>query len=155
METSGWTIREAVEPDREAWAELYRAYAAGAGEELTQEHLDRVWSWIRDPLAQTRGLVLELAGHSGPVGLAHVRLFERPLAGSIGCYLDDLFVSPALRGRGGARAALDHLRAEAATNGWTTVRWTTGEANPATHLYDSLARRAPVISYDMEPAPRG
>ena len=85
------------------------------------------------------------------VGLAHYRLFERPLAGSIGCWLDDLFVNPSQRGRGGARAVLQHLGAMAADRGWSTVRWTTGQANSAQKLYDRLADRSPVITYNMVP----
>lgn len=129
---------------------LYTAYAASAGDELSDAHLATVWSWILDDSAGTSCLLLWRDDR--PVGLAHWRRFERPLAGSVGCYLDDLFVDERLRGRGGARELLRHLAALAADHGWTTVRWTTGEGNPAQHLYDSVAERVPVITYDMAPA---
>lgn len=87
-----------------------------------------------------------------PVGLAHFRPFERPLHGSVDCYLDDLFVEERWRGRGNARALLEHLSRLADLNGWTTVRWTTREDNPAQQLYDILASRAPVITCTMHPA---
>lgn len=146
-----WLVESARQSDSRAWSRLFKAYAASAGDDLSAEHRSRVWSWIMDPAAQTRCLLLRLAGRPEPVGLAHYRLFERPLAGSIGCYLDDLFTDEAVRGRGGARALLDHLAGLAAANGWTTVRWTTGETNPAQRLYDSLATRSPVITYNMAP----
>lgn len=154
--TSGDPTSFSVRPvtgaaDRSDWQWLYRAYGAAAGDDLSEEHLNRVWSWIVDEAAQTRCLLLcENAGQR-VVGMAHYRLFERPLAGSIGCWLDDLFVEEGQRGRGAARAMLEHLRALASDRGWSTVRWTTSQTNAAQALYDSLAQRNPVITYDMAP----
>ena len=104
MSTATWIITPATPADRRAWQRLYLAYGEVAGQALSGEHLARVWSWILDPQAQTRCLLLREHQRQEVVGLAHYRLFERPLAGSIGCWLDDLFVDPAQRGRGGARA---------------------------------------------------
>lgn len=150
-DTATWTITPAADADRAGWQRLYLAYCEMAGEVLSSEHLSRVWSWILDPQAQTRCLLLREHERQEVVSLAHYRLFERPLAGSIGCWLDDLFVDPAQRGRGGARAVLQHLRTMAAGEGWSTVRWTTGQANSAQKLYDRLADRSPVITYNMVP----
>lgn len=144
-----WVVSESTDQDREVWGRLYTAYAAGAGDRLDDAHLARVWSWIVRPGGQTRCLLLRPDDEPDPVGLAHYRLFERPLAGSIGCYLDDLFVAPQVRGRGGARALLGSLSTLAGAQGWSTVRWTTGDGNPARQLYDALAVRLPVITYDM------
>ena len=148
---TAWSVRPVTgAADRGDWQRLYRAYGSVAGGDLSEEHLDRVWSWIIDEAAQTRCLLLcDDAQHV--VGMAHYRLFERPLAGSIGCWLDDLFVEESQRGRGGARAMLEHLRALASDRGWTTVRWTTSQTNAAQALYDRLAQRNPVITYDMAP----
>ncbi len=151
--TSGqqWVVSTAVAADHAEWARLYRAYGAVAGRDLSEQHLARVWSWVQDPAGQTRCLLLRPGPGRTAVGLAHHRRFERPLAGDHGCYLDDLFVDPAHRGRGGARALLEHLRALAAREGWSTVRWTTKPTNPAQRLYDQLAERAAVVTYDMAP----
>lgn len=150
---TAWSIRPVTDAaaDRADWQRLYRAYGAVAGEDLSDEHLDRVWSWVTHEGAQTRCLLLCDDAQQQVVGLAHYRLFERPLAGSTGCWLDDLFVEESQRGRGAARALLEHLRALAADQGWTTVRWTTGRTNAAQALYDRLAQRSPVITYDMAP----
>jgi GNAT superfamily N-acetyltransferase len=147
-----WAVRRAGPGDRVAWGSLFQAYGASAGDDVGESHLDRVWSWVMDPEAKTECLLLHLEDEAQPVGLAHYRPFERPLHGSVGCYLDDLFVDELARGRGGARALLEHLSALAATNGWTTVRWTTGEGNAAQTLYDTLATRSPVITFNMDPS---
>lgn len=148
-----WTIAAATESDRAVWQRLFEEYAATAGEVLGDDHLTRVWAWITAADAQTRCLLLRAPGQDEPVGLAHYRVFERPLAGSRGCFLDDLFVGAEQRGRGGARALLEHLAVLAGEHGWSTVRWTTGETNPAQRLYDSLADRSPVITYDRRTGP--
>ena len=150
--TSGpWWVTPAVAGDRDSWQLLYAAYGSVAGVDLDAGHLGRVWSWVLDPRAQTRCLLLREPDGGAVVGLAHYRVFERPLAGSLGCWLDDLYVDPRQRGRGGAQALLEHLGAVAEAEGWSTVRWTTGEANPAQRLYDRLARRNPVLTYDLAP----
>ncbi len=133
------------------WSTLYRAYGEEAGYVVSDEHLSRVWSWIMSSDGQTKCLLLHVSTVSEAVGLAHYRLFERPITGSIGCYLDDLFVDTVHRGHGGARALLDHLAELAGASGWTTVRWTTKPSNPAQSLYDSVAARNPVITFDMDP----
>lgn len=142
-------IASATPGERGRWRELYSAYGRSAGRHLDDEHLDRVWAWIHDVRAQTRCLLLRPALGTVAVGLAHYRLFERPLVGAVSCWLDDLFVDEPARGGGGARAMLVHLAALAHQHGWSTVRWTTGVANPAQALYDRLAERSPVITYDM------
>jgi GNAT superfamily N-acetyltransferase len=149
-----WAVRRARHRDRVAWASLYKAYGTSAGNDLSESHLDTVWSWLSGSEAQTECLLLYLGGEAQPVGLAHYRSFERPLHGSIGCYLDDLFVDERVRGRGGARAVLEHLSKLAAMSGWTTVRWTTSEGNTAQKLYDTLATRSPVITFNLDPSSR-
>ena len=52
---------------------------------------------------------------AGPVGLAHFRPFARPLAASIGGFLDDLFVAPEARGSGAAQALIEAVAATAAS----------------------------------------
>jgi GNAT superfamily N-acetyltransferase len=62
--------------------------------------------------------------------------------------LDDLFVLPAWRGRGVARALIDALCAEGRTRGWSHLRWIVPEADAgAIALYERIAARAPWRSY--------
>ncbi|SDD15117.1 GNAT family N-acetyltransferase [Nocardioides lianchengensis] len=149
--TEPWSVRAARPEDRDEWTTLYRAYGAVAGQDLSVAHLDRVWSWIASPAAQTECVLLRRGRAAAPAGLAHYRSFERPLDGSHGCYLDDLFVAPTARGRGGARALLQHLASTAQARGWSTVRWTTGPDSPARSLFDRLAEESDVLTYNLRP----
>lgn len=147
-----WIVNPAGPEDRARWRELFSAYGVAADQPLTAAHLDLVWGWISDPAAQTRCLLLrDDSGHA--IGLAHYRPFERPLAGSVGCYVDDLYVEPGSTGKGGATALLAQLSAMARAEGWTMVRWTTRHTNQrALALYDRLAERSPVVTFILNPS---
>ncbi len=45
------------------------------------------------------------------------------------CYLEDLFVDPALRGKGIGEALIDDLIAQAKEHGWSRLYWHTRENN--------------------------
>ena len=64
------------------------------------------------------------------------------------CYLEDLFVAPAARGRGVARKLVGAVYAAADAVGASNVYWHTQEFNAdARALYDTLARRTSFIVY--------
>jgi ribosomal protein S18 acetylase RimI-like enzyme len=148
--TDTWTVRPAAPADRTRWGELYSGYADFYREQQSEEQRDLVWSWILDPAHEVNALVAERAG--AIAGIAHYRPFARPLAGGTGCYLDDLFVDPAVRGSGAADALLTELRRISAENGWGVVRWITADDNHrARSKYDRYATRTMWITYDMQP----
>lgn len=139
------------EQHRAAWEALYEGYAGFYRVEQTADMRARVWSWLQDPQAEVEGfLAVDQSGN--PIGLAHFREFSRPLSASKGGFLDDLFVTPAERGSGAARALLRALAEEAHTRGWSVVRWITADNNyRARGLYDKLASRTAWLTYDMPP----
>ena len=62
--------------------------------------------------------------------------------------LDDLFVHPASRGQGIARALIAAAAAMGRARGWSHLRWIVPEANAgAIALYDRIAARADWRSY--------
>lgn len=144
-------VRPPRTTDFDAWERLYTQYAAFYGSDQTATARDIVWGWIHDSDHEVKALLL-VDDADQPVGLAHYRPFARPLAASTGCYLDDLYVDPAHRGGGGARALLTELRRLARANDWSVVRWITADDNyRARTLYDRVASRTGWITYDMIP----
>lgn len=144
------TVRPAGAADRDAWAALFTEYRAGAGLSPAPDVTARVWAWVRDPAHPVRALLAEV--DEVAVGFAHVRRFPRPILGTDGLYLDDLFTSPQVRGRGVARSLLGHVAAQAAADGLGVVRWTTRPGNAAARrLYDTLATVADSVTYDLVP----
>ncbi len=144
------TVREPVPEDFDGWTALYRGYAESYAVHQDDGMRATVWSWIHDPSASTRCLLAETT--DGLVGLAHTRPFARPLAASVGEYLDDLFVHPAARGQGVASALLTEIERRAGVEGRTVVRWITKEDNAAARrLYDEVAHVTTWVTYDLTP----
>jgi GNAT superfamily N-acetyltransferase len=60
-------------------------------------------------------------------------------SGRSGIYLEDLFVRPALRGKGIGKALLVHLARECLANGWSRLQWSVLDWNtPSIEFYQSL-----------------
>jgi GNAT superfamily N-acetyltransferase len=137
--------------DHERWRHLYSQFAEHYTVPVRVEHQDLVWSWIMDPDHPLQCL-LAVDADGVAQGLAHYRAFTRPLAGSVGCFLDDLLVDTEARGSGVADALLHGLRQIAFDNGWTVVRWITADDNHrARGVYDEFAVRTMWVTYDMTP----
>ncbi len=141
-------IRPIGPKDRSAWDALYAAYAEFYGVPQTPEMRATVWDWLTDPEHEVSGFVAEDEGKL--TGIAHVRPFARPLAAASGLFLDDLFVAPAARGSGAAPLLLEAVKAEAARQGHSVVRWITAQDNArARGLYDKHATATEWVTYDM------
>jgi GNAT superfamily N-acetyltransferase len=150
-DASNVTVRSLRESDRVRWLQLYLAYVHFYEQSVTTQHLDRLWSQL---LSRDDTLVCFVAVDDRDIvlGLAHVRPFTRPLDGSEGLYLDDLFVDASARGAGIGRAILEHLRKLAVEAGYSVVRWTTADSNVAARaLYDRVAVATHWVTYDMAP----
>jgi GNAT superfamily N-acetyltransferase len=81
------------------------------------------------------------------VGIAHY-LFHPAFWSGEACYLQDLFVDEAVRGRGAARALIEGVAAAARDRGATRLYWHTQEDNArARVLYDKVARFSGFIRY--------
>ena len=142
-------IRKPTEADRAAWEILYAGYAAFYRVAQTPEMRATVWGWIHDPTQQTEALVAEMDGTL--IGLAHFRPYSRPLSASTGGFLDDLFVDPAARGSGAAKALIDAVGDVGRARGWTVIRRITAEDNyRARGLYDRVAERTKWVTYDVK-----
>lgn len=148
-------VRPLRPADREAWLALYRGYAAFYGRDDVAGRLDATWERVAAGRDGIEALVA-VDADDRPVGLAHVREFARPLDGTTGLYLDDLFVAEDARGTGAGRALLEHLRADAARRGLSVVRWITAEDNAtARRTYDRVAAATSWVTYDLAPRADG
>jgi GNAT superfamily N-acetyltransferase len=60
-------------------------------------------------------------------------------SGRSGIYLEDLFVRPAMRGKGIGKALLSHLAKDCVTNNWSRLQWSVLDWNtPSIEFYKSL-----------------
>lgn len=140
-----------TEGHRAAWERLFTAYADFYRKQQTPEMRESVWRWLFDEDSEVE-CFLALNGSGEAVGFAHFRGFARPLDASRGCFLDDLFVDPAVRGAGAAEALMEALGEEARRRDWSVVRWITAEDNyRARGMYDRVSTRTEWVTYEFEP----
>jgi GNAT superfamily N-acetyltransferase len=85
-------------------------------------------------------LFCDLAEWNGEVaGFAVWFVNFSTFSGRSGIYLEDLFVRPALRGKGIGKALLSHLAKECVANNWSRLQWAVLDWNaPSIAFYKSL-----------------
>ena len=150
MSSASMFVVPVAAPLRQGWGRLYTDYAAFYGVEQTEAMRDQVWAWLMDPLHECEGIVA-LDAEGEPIGLAHFRPFARPLAASVGGFLDDLFVAPEARGTGAAAALIEAVADIGRARGWSVIRWITAEDNArARKVYDRLATQTRWVTYDLK-----
>lgn len=136
--------------DREAWAQLYVAYADFYQMTPSDETMATVWSWMLDEGCPFYGLVVRNTA-GGLVGLAHYKAIPSPLRGKMVGFLDDLFIAPAYRGGGAIDALMSALKREGEARGWPFIRWITKDNNyRARALYDRYATRTDWVTYQLD-----
>ncbi len=96
--------------------------------------------------SEFHGLIAEVDGK--PCGLAHYLFHRHGWRIENVCYLQDLYVDHALRGRGVGRALIEAVYAAADTAGAPSVYWLTQQFNAAARqLYDRIGTVTPFIKY--------
>lgn len=141
-------IRDAEAEDEKQWRRLWAGYLdfyeASVPEEVTSE----TWARILTPGS---GIIARLADVDGRIGGFAVSVLH-PGTWSIkpSCYLEDLFVDPALRGRGLGRALIDDLIVLGRHRGWSNLYWHTRAGNEtARKLYDLFTLADDFVRYRL------
>lgn len=141
-------ICDATPGDQAAWAALWQDYLTFYDVKLDPTVTDRTWARIMDP---AHALNCRLACEGDTVlGFAiHLHHASTWVMGD-DCYLEDLFVSAAARGKGVGRALINDLMQLARAKGWHRLYWHTDEGNEnARHLYDSFTEYDGHVRYRL------
>ena len=140
------TVRPVQPGDRAAWEPLWQGYLTFYEVTLASDVSDATWRRFLDPLEGLGALVAVRDGRL--IGLAHYLLHRSTWAPVCYCYLEDLFVDPAVRGGGTGRALIAAVEQAAREAGASRLYWTTHESNQtAQNLYDQLAERPGFVQY--------
>ncbi|WDZ76805.1 GNAT family N-acetyltransferase [Ensifer adhaerens] len=142
------TIRAAADGDEADWRRLWAGYVAFSGTDLAEDIIDLTWSHLIDPSAPLFAWLAILDGKTVGFAICQEQLatfFRQPV-----CYIEDLYVDPTARGRGVARAMIDHLIAHCQDMGWDRLYWYT-EADNATarRLYDRYSGTDEHVRYKV------
>lgn len=142
-------IRQIKPSDRSQWDSLWQGYLTFYEQELTPEQTELTWQRLIDADFDMHGLVLELDGEL--VGLAHFSFTHSSWTVNRDLYLEDLFVSPSVRGQGLGKALILALDDVARKEGSRKVWWETHRDNQtARRLYDSIAELSEFVKYTRE-----
>ncbi|HZY18044.1 MAG TPA: GNAT family N-acetyltransferase [Ramlibacter sp.] len=139
-------IRPVLPADQPVWRRLWRGYCAFYETALPEEVTRRTWARILDPDSAVMCLLAEVDGVV--VGFAHCVLHENTWETQPVCYLEDLYVDPAARGRGVGGALVEWLRNAMRAEGWARLYWMTHRDNQAARaLYDRFAQADAFVRY--------
>ena len=131
--------------ERARWSELWSAYQRFYGVELPDQVTDRTWHRIH------AGHIHALGARDASarlVGIAHFLYHEDTWSTAPACYLQDLYVDAALRGRGCGRRLIQAVDAAARAGGANGRYWLPHESNAvARRLYDSVAQNQGFLHY--------
>ena len=139
-------IRPVGEDEREAWNPLWAGYLGFYKTALAGDVSDLAWTRFHDPDEP----MFALGGYvdGALLGFAHYLFHRSTWAHQRYCYLEDLFVAEAARGRGLGRALIEAVYQKAEAANASRVYWLTQESNKtARALYDKLAERSGFIQY--------
>ncbi|HVE67094.1 MAG TPA: GNAT family N-acetyltransferase [Solirubrobacteraceae bacterium] len=142
-------VRDVAAADEAAWRALWDGYLEFYGRALDPSVTAATWSRLLEP-GPMSGLVA--VDGDRVVGLANYLLHPSTWSRADSCYLEDLFVAPATRGRGAGRALIEALAARARERGWRHVYWHTEGGNRAARaLYDGFASADGFVRYMLAP----
>ncbi len=141
-------VRPLAARDKVRWLALFRGYIAFYKATIPDDVIETTWRRLIEGGAGFHIALVAVDDADSPVGLAHVLFHRSTWSPSWYCYLEDLFVDPALRGKGAGRALIEAVYREADERQCTRTYWATQEFNyPARTLYDTLATKSPFVQY--------
>lgn len=127
-------IGKITRPNYDAWLPLWTANNMGSCDAAVTA---QTWDRLCDPGSPVGGFGAWDGGTMA--GLLHYVL--HPVTGHLrpACYMQDVFVDPAFRGRGVARALVEALAAEGGRAGWARIYWLAERENAAAQaLYRTI-----------------
>ena len=139
-------IKPATGADHDQWLALWQAYLTFYKTELPTDVSQSTWQRFLDPAEPTH-LAIAWQGDRA-VGIVQFIYHRSNWSMGDSCYLQDLFVSPDVRGTGAGRMLIEHVYAEARDKHCAKVHWLTQETNAtAIQLYERIAERPGFIQF--------
>jgi GNAT superfamily N-acetyltransferase len=138
-------IRDPAAQDEMVWRGLWSQYNAYYETTIPEAVTARTWQRILDPASAIFGRFVLV--NKEVIGFSVSLLHESTWTVAPVCYLEDLFVAPAFRGRGFGRALLQDLVDRAKSKGWSRLYWHTRVNNPARRFYDEFAEADDFVRY--------
>lgn len=141
-------IRRLEARDKAEWLVLFKGYIAFYKATVGDEVIEQTWTRLMAGAPDFHIALVAVDAQDKAIGLAHVLFHRSTWSPTYYCYLEDLFVDPALRARGVGRALIEAVYREAGARGCTRTYWATQEFNyRARGLYDQMATKSVFVQY--------
>lgn len=138
-------VREA---DFRGWLPLWEGYQRFYKVDLTPEITKNTWIKFLKESEDIYCIVAKMNGNI--IGFAHFLFHQSTWAQTEYCYLEDLYVSPVVRGQQIGKRLIAYLTEVAKQRNCAKVYWHTQETNhTAQRLYDWIATKPGMIKYDI------
>jgi GNAT superfamily N-acetyltransferase len=142
-------VRPVAAADRAQWEPLWRGYLAFYEKSVPEAVTEHTWTRLVAG-EEIRGFIALEAGGTA-LGLAQYYFHQSTWSLGGNCYLGDLFVSPAARGKRIGRRLIAAVTEAARLHGCAVLYWQTEEFNgTARRLYERVAKRSPFIRYQID-----
>jgi GNAT superfamily N-acetyltransferase len=140
-------IRDPTAADETAWRALWSQYNAFYETTIPEAVTAQTWRRMLDPALPLFGrlAIVDRAVVGFSISVLHDSTWTRVPV----CYLEDLFVAPAARGRGIGRLLIQDVVDRAKANSWSRLYWHTRANNPARRLYDEFAAADDFVRYRL------
>ncbi|MFW2176364.1 MULTISPECIES: GNAT family N-acetyltransferase [unclassified Moraxella] len=141
-----FNIKPLKAQDKQAWLVLWQGYLDFYQTTLPQTTIDSTWQRIIDEHSPIFGF--GAWHHNALVGFVHVVLHPNTWNTTDCCYLEDLYVSDSVRGKGVGRQLIEFVYDFAKQKDCNRVYWVTNKTNiTAQRLYDKVAKKMDFIQY--------
>lgn len=140
------SIRPLTATDEKSWRELWAGYVAFYQASVSEDVTEHTWHALLSPGGHRGLAAIDDAG--ALIGFAHYLIHPSTWSKTGYCYLEDLFVAPAGRGRGAGRALIDAVCAAADKAHCDRIYWVTQSGNSSARaLYDRVATLSDFVQY--------
>ena len=142
-------LRKLMPADNAQWHELWAGYLTFYEHELSTEQTELSWQRLLSSSDGLNALVAEQAGQL--IGLAHYFWTPSTWQQNQDLYLEDLFVSPEVRGNGVGKKLIEELIQICKNAGGSKVHWQTHFTNKtAIGLYEKLGKQSEFIVFETK-----
>jgi|SRR5690606_12985177 GNAT superfamily N-acetyltransferase len=146
MKNTSIKITPLSKADYDSWLNLWQRYLAFYETSLPLSTTESTWRNLLDNNAPIYGF--GAWQDDTLLGITHVVLHPNTWNMTECCYLEDLYVSEAVRGQGVGRALIEQVYDFANKKNCNRVYWTTQEGNTtARKLYDVIAIQTDMVQY--------
>lgn len=137
--------------DRDRWTLLWSQYLTFYETSLPSQVYENTWNRIIAESSGLRAFGARYSDGDAPlVGIVHFFYYQSAWTTREVCYLQDLYVDPAHRGRGFGLQLIEAVANAARVRSCDKLYWLTHESNSAARsLYDAMGHYSGFVRYDM------